>query len=121
MITLTIPESIKTQLGGVGSVSYERFVADTFTFSTSARTVKGRGKLISTSVPSAEPVFGDYEFLLGPGTLKFRMDQKSVARRLELSGAQVTAVQNVMNDVQNALESGFITLQVILGTQSPGA
>lgn len=121
MITLTLAETVKTQIGGSGTVSYERVVLSPITFDPVERTIKGRVRLISTSLAAAEVVFGAFEILLGPGVLTFRMDQKGVARRVELSGAQITAAQNILNDAQNALESGFISLGVIPGTQSAGA
>lgn len=121
MITLTLAESIKTQIGGSGSVSYERVVLSPISFDAVDRTISGRIRLISTSTPAAEVVRGEFQILLGPGVLTCRLDQRGVARRVELSGAQVTAAQNILNDAQNALEQGFINLGVIPGTQSTGA
>ena len=120
MITLTLTESIKTQIGGAGTVSYERVVLSPITFDPVARTIRGGVRLISTSTPAAEVVTGSFEINLGPGVLMFRMDQKGVSRRVELSGAQITAAQDILNDAQNALESGMISLGVIPGVQSAG-
>lgn len=121
MITLTTPVQIDTVLGGNTKVGYNHLVLAPFTMDPFARTISGRVRLTSTTNPEMDVIFGTFDIALGPGTLIFKVEQFDMVRRIALSGAQVSAIQTVLTNAQNALESGLISVGVVAGTQSPGA
>lgn len=121
MITLTAAHPINSVLGGNTPIGYNHFVIAPFTFDPVARTITAQLRLTSIASPESDVVRGSMTVELGPTVLVIRIDQLNFQRRVVLSGGQVTAVQAILTNAQNALESGLVSLGVIAGVQSPGA
>ena len=121
MITLTTPAQINSVLGGNTPIGYDHLVLAPFTMDPFTRKIEGTIRLTSTTNPEMETVFGRLSIDLGPGVLVVRVEQVDLMRRIQLTPGQITAVQNILNNAQNALEGGLITVGVVAGAQSAGA
>lgn len=121
MIALTTPHAVNSVLGGDTPINYDHVVLSPITFNPIARTVTATVRLTSTVSPNMDVVTGSLTVDLGPGILVFKVEQLDILRRMQLSGAQITAVQNILNSAQNQIESGLISVGVVAGTQSTGA
>ena len=121
MITLTTAHTVNSVLGGNTPVGYNHQVISPFTLNPVTRKVDGTVRLTSIASPEMDVIFGTLSIDLGPGILLIKVEQLNFQRRVQLSAGQITAVQNVINNAQNALEAGLITLGVVAGVQSTGA
>ena|SRR5687767_4543871 len=121
MITLTTPPQINSVLGGNAPVGYNHLVLAPFTMNPLTLQVNGTIRLTSTSSPSMQPIMGSLTINNSSGVLTVEVPQLDFYRQLQLSGAQISAVNTIIANAQNALESGLVNLGVIAGTQSPGA
>lgn len=120
MITLTTPPSINSVLGGSAPVAYQKLVVGPFTFDPVAFAINGVMRLTSTTVPAMAPITGSLIVNISTGVLEVSVPQLDFYRRVQLTGPQITSVQTIVTNAQNALESGLVTLAVISGTQSTG-
>ena len=121
MITLTTPPSINTVLGGNALVAFGKMVIGPFTFEPgNGMSVKATVKLTSTTVTTMEPIIGNLTVDIATSVLTITVNP-FIQRKITLSGSQVTAVQTIIQNAQNALETGIINLGVVAGTQSTGA
>ena len=121
MITLTTPETINTVLGGNVPVDYNKLVVGPFTFDSAALSVVGQLKLTSTGSPEMQAIPGTLTITTATARLEIAVPQLDFYRRVALTGPQNNAVQTIVRDAQNALESGLVSLGVIAGVQSLGA
>ncbi len=119
-ITLTTAASINTVLGGNTPVDYDHAVLSPIDFDPVANEISGTVRLTSTSSPEMDVITGSLEINLGQARLIFKVPQLDMVRKMNLSGAQITAIQTVMSDAQDAMESGLISVGVVAGTQSTG-
>jgi hypothetical protein len=113
MITLTTPPEINSILGGSAPVAYNKLVIGPFTLNpvTLSNGVTGIVRLIN----------GTLSIDASTGVLTIEVGQLDFYRKVQLSGAQLTSVQNIIANAQNSLEAGLVSLGVIAGTQSTGA
>lgn len=123
MITLTTPPEINSVLGGTAPVAYNKLVLGPFTLDpvTLASGVRGTVRLTSTGSPTMQPITGNLFINASTGVLTIEVAQLDFYRQIQLSGAQLTSVQNIITNAQNSLEAGLVSLGVIAGTQSTGA
>lgn len=123
MITLTTPPAINSVLGGNAPVAYNKLVIGPFTLDpvTLSNGVRGTVRLTSTASPTMQPINGTLTIDASTGVLTIEVAQLDFYRKVQLSGAQLTSVQNIITNAQNSLEAGLVSLGVIAGTQSTGA
>jgi hypothetical protein len=121
MITLNTPPQINSVLGGSAPVGYDKLVISQFTFISATQEVAGNLTLTSTAQPEMSAIAGTLRIIVATARLEVSVPQLDFFRRVALTGPQNTAVQNIVRDAQNALESGLISLGVISGTQQTGA
>lgn len=121
MITLTTAPQINSVLGGSAPVAYNKLVIGPFTFTPSNQDVTGTVSLMSTTQAEMAPITGTMKISVATAKLEIAVPQLDFYRRVTLTGPQNTAVQNIVRDAQNALESGLVSLGVIAGAQTTGA
>lgn len=121
MITLTVAQVVKSQLGGNATENYQKLVISPFTMDPVNQTVTAQIRLTSTSTPAMQPITGTLRISVPSSELVIEVQQLDFYRRLVLSSGQNTAILNQIETAQAALENGLITLAVIAGTRSAGA
>lgn len=121
MITLTTPPQINSVLGGSAPIPYNRLVLAPFTMDPSTLLVTGTFKLTSTGNPQMQAITGTLRINNSSGVLTVEVPQLDFYRQVQLSGPQITSVNSIISNAQNALEAGLVSLGVIAGTQSAGA
>lgn len=123
MITLTTPPQINSVLGGDAPVGYNKLVIGPFTLDpvTLSTGVRGIVRLTSTASPTMQPITGTLTINASTGLLTIEVGQLDFYRQIQLSGGQLTSVQTIITNAQNALESGLVSLGVIAGVQGTGA
>ena len=100
-------------------VQYNKLVVGPFTLDPVTSTVRGSIRLTSTASPSQQPITGN--LTIASGLLTMDVAQLDFYRQIQLSVAQINAVNTIITNAQNALEAGLVTtLVVIAGTQSTG-
>lgn len=119
MITLTSPAQINSVLGGNVPVAYNRLVLSSITFDTALGSVSARVSLTSSASPTMQEIRGTLQ--ISEGRLEIAVQQLDFYRRVNLTAPQQAAVQTIIDNAQNALEGGLISLGVIAGVQSQGA
>lgn len=102
-------------------VAYNKLVVGPFSLDPIAMTITGQLRLTSTGSPDMQPIAGTLTATNATAKLEIAVPQLDFYRRVTLTGPQNTAVQNIIRNAQDALESGLISLGVISGTQSLGA
>lgn len=120
MITLTTPASINSVLGGNSPVAYPKLVLVPMNLDPINRTISATVRITSTTNPDMQPIMGTLNINAVSGLLEIGVPQLDFLRRVSLNASQKTAVETIINNAQNAMESGLITLGVIAGTQSTG-
>jgi hypothetical protein len=123
MITLTNPIAVKTTLGGTTTVNYDKLVLSPFVMTPhpTNRRVAGDVKLSSTANSQKPDIIGNFKIDLATGVLEIEVERVQFYERIVLTAGQITAVQNIINNAQNALEQGLINVGVVAGIQSVGA
>lgn len=121
MIILTIPPVVNSILGGDSSIEYDHLVLSSIAINPLTLLVTANLRLTSTSNPEMQEITGTLRIENSSGVLTVEVGKLDFYRRVQLSGAQITSVNTIISNAQNALESGLISLGVIGGTQSPGA
>lgn len=121
MITLTTAHQVNSVLGGNTPIGYNHQVLSPFTMNPVTRKIESQIRLTSIQNPEMDVILGSLSIDLGPGVLVIKVEQLNFQRRVQLSAGQITSVQNILNNAQNALESGLITLGIVAGVQSTGA
>ena len=120
MITLTTAPQINSVLGGNAPVDYNKLVLGPFTLDPVTSTVSGTIRLTSTSVPAMQAIKGTLTITIAQGLLKIEVAQLDFYRQIQLNVNQINAVNAIIADAQNSLESGLISLGVIAGVQTAG-
>lgn len=121
MITLTTPSQVNSVLGGNAPIGYNQQVLSPITINPTTRRVDAQIRLTSQSNPEMDVIFGSLSIDLGPGILLIKVEQLNFQRRVQLSAGQIASVQTIINNAQNALEAGLISLGIVAGVQSTGA
>lgn len=121
MITLSPnPPSVNTVLGGNAPVAYDKMVLSPYQTDPFGKTIQGTVKLSSTTDPNVPIVQGTFSISIPNSELILNCLPISY-RKIVLSAGQKSAVQTIIDNSQNSLEAGFITVGAVSGTQSPGA
>lgn len=121
MITLTTPAQINSVLGGSVPVAYDHLIVSPLTHDPMALTVTGTIRMTSTAAPDMQPITGRLTVNASSGVLEVEVGQLDFYRRIRLSAPQITAVNTMISNAQNAVEAGLVGMGVIAGTQSTGA
>lgn len=122
MITLTTPPTINTVLGGATPVAYGKMTLTNIHVHPPTRKIEADVQLVSTTVPEMPAITGSLTIdLVGPPpVLVITVSQLNFYRRLLLTAGQITAVQTIIDNTVNPMESGLITLSMVAGTQTAG-
>lgn len=121
MITLTTPAQINSVLGGNTPVSYDHLVISPLTYDIAALTILATIKISSSSNPTMQAILGRLTVNASTGFLEVEVQQLDFYRRIQMSAGQITSVQTMINNAQNAVEAGLVSMGVISGVQSTGA
>jgi hypothetical protein len=121
MITLTTPPSVNSVLGGISPVGYNHLIVAPFTMDPMTLLITGSVRLTATSAPTMQAIIGRLTINASTGVLEVEVTQLDFYRRIQLSGAQITSVTNIIQNAQNALENGLVSLGIMAGVQSTGA
>lgn len=119
-IELTTPSTINTVLGGNTLVSYDHVVLSPITINPVSLLLNATVRLTASAEPDMDVVTGNLTINLSQGTLLFIVEQLDIVRRMQLSPGQITSVQNILDDTQDAIEAGLIAIGVVDGIQSTG-
>lgn len=120
MITLTTPITVLNVLGGNTTVSYEKAVLTNLVTDPVGKTINGTITLSSTSSPNMPNLLGKVEIDTVSGRAVVQSQAVQMYRQITLSGPQMSFVQGLISDYQNAIESGLVSTGFIAGTQSTG-
>lgn len=120
MITLSIASVINSVLGANSPVNYDKVVLSPITIQPIQRVIQGSLNLTSTASPNMQAVVGTFTVDLVGATCSIFISQLNFQRRIVLTGPQVSAAQTIINDTQNSVENGLISLGLISGTQAAG-
>jgi hypothetical protein len=120
MIALTTPIQINQVLGGNDPVAYDKCVLTDVRYDTIGRVITARVFVSSTSMPEADVIRGDLTIDRTVPSVVLKVPQLDIVRRIQLTGPQSNAVDNLINNQQDALEAGLISINAVDGTQSTG-
>jgi hypothetical protein len=121
MITLTTPPQINSILGGSAPVAYNKLVLGPFDMDPIGQTVTGALRLTSTASPQMQPIIGTLSISVPAATVTVAVQQLDFYRQITTSGAQNTAILNIIEAAQAQLENGLVSLGLIAGVRSAGA
>src|SRR3990167_10681310 len=110
MITLTLSQTVKSQLGGAATVAYDKLVLSTFSMDAVNQTVSGNVRLTSTSAPTMQSIIGTFKISVPSAEFIIEVPQLDFYRRLVLTSAQNNAILANIETAQKALEDGIVTL-----------
>ncbi len=120
MITLTTPPEVLAVLGGTTKVAYEKMVLTSIAFNTPGLSSNCTFTLTSTSAPEMQPIKGNLQIDTGTARLTLECESLNFFRKVALTGPQNSAMQTIIRDAQDAIESGLVSLGLIDGTQQTG-
>lgn len=120
MITLNTPPQVLSVLGGTAKVSYDKMLVSPFRFDPQFKTVEATIRLASTADPQMQGIDGTLRIQIGSSTLIMEVAQLDFYRKVSLGAPQVAALEAVIANAQNAIESGLISLGLVTGTQTAG-
>ena len=118
MITLTKPIPINSTLGADDSLAlYDHVVLGPITVDPIAQRISANVRLTSTASPGQPEVIGDLSIIDG----KLSIEVGTFGRKqITLTTGQGNAAKKVIDDAQNALENGLISLDAVKGVHTPG-
>lgn len=120
MITLTVASVINSVLGGNAPVGYDKFVLSPITIDPTVLSIGAQVKITSTASPDMPALEGSLVIKSATSTLEIAVDRLDFFRRVTLSGAQKTAVSDIIKNAQNSIEAGLISLGVVAGVHAAG-
>lgn len=118
MITLTTPQQIESVLGSSATTAYDKCVLSPINFNPVSGLIAANVRLTSIADPNAQALVGTLNITLSTGELVLTLGP--ITTRKILTAGQITSAQNIINTAQNQLESGLVSLGVVVGTQSAG-
>jgi len=119
MITLTNPILIKNQIGGDGTVAYNKLVLLPLRMYPGQGKVDATVELTSTANPSMPPIRGSLT-IDGP-LVRVEVERVNLYLGVQMSAGQQASLATIIANAQNALEAGLVNLGVVAGAQSAGA
>lgn len=120
MITLTTPAVINSVIGGNAPINYDKFVLTGLQLDPITGNVRALVRLSSTSNPEMDPISGNLIVEGNNNRVIMEVQRLDFYKSAVLTAGQKNAVQNIINDVQNALENGMTALGFVTGVQSTG-
>lgn len=121
MITLTTPHPITVVIGGSTQVNFDKFVLSSFTFNPIDRVISGRIRISSTTETDMSPLQGSFSLeTSGERVLEINIPQLDIQRRIILTVGQAATASGWIDDTQDTLENGLVSIGVVAGTQSTG-
>ncbi len=121
MITLTIPRLVNSVLGGATTVAYDKFVLGVITYDVMNMTARSNIVITSTTEPTMQALDGSLLVNTATAVLTIQVEQLDFYRQITLTGPENAAMQDFIRTAQNSLEAGLISVNVLDGTQAPGA
>lgn len=121
MITLTTAEQINSVIGGNVPIGYNKLVLSPYTIDPVTQSITGTLRLSSSTNTEMQPITGRFQITTSNNTVLIEFDQLKLSRKITLTTGQNNSVKtNIIDASQNSLESGFITIGAVAGTQSAG-
>jgi hypothetical protein len=118
MITLRVPPMVVASLGGEAKVSYDHFIIVQRTDDYVNKTINGLVRVTSTLYPDMVAIPGTFRIVRG--FIELTVEINNIQRRIKLAAPAQAAVDAMITRSQGELEQGFISLQLIEGTQTSG-
>lgn len=119
MITLTNPAVINSVLGGSVPVNYDKLIITNMKMDSATKATHAELRLTSTANPDMQQMSGSLQIDVASSALTVSVAQLDFYRRIVLTAAQKTAVSAMVNDAQDSIETGLISLGLISGTHTP--
>jgi hypothetical protein len=90
------------------------------TFNPVNLTITGTIRIVSTANPTMQAITGSFTVDASSGVLEISVSQLDFYRRIMMSPGQILAAKGMLNNAQNAIEAGLISMGILDGTQSTG-
>ena len=120
MITLTNPTLINSILGGTATVAFDVLRLSQITHTTEPEKVNAVVEITSTADPGMSALRGTLTIDSVSGALAIEVPQLDFRRQITITEAQKNFMAGLVNDAQDALEAGLITVNVVDGVQASG-
>jgi len=116
-IVLTIPESVRSEIGGTGTVNYDKIRTVSIRVDPQSNILIADVEIFASS-DNAQPAYaGTYAVDTGSSTARLEIPGLGFQTGLTLSGAQVTSVINAIDAFRDDVEGSTISFGVVDGTQ----
>lgn len=122
MITLTTPIQIPSVIGSSAKTGYDKLrivsiLADPFSL-----TINAQVQILVSTNTSAPIVDGTLNIVATGASplVTIQIPNLDIFSSFALAGANLTTVQGWISTLQNNIESGLISINLVSGTQSPG-
>ena len=120
MITLTTALQIVSGLSG-SSVAYNKIKITSIQFDLVGQGLTANFSIVVSTDGSKPPIQGTLVIATTPTPgAQISIPQLSIDQQFAITGPQATAVQGIMSDFQNTLETALINQGVVTGTQTAG-
>ena len=116
-VLLTIPEAVRSEIGGTGTVNYDKIRTISIEVRPGDNTVVARIEIFASS-DAAQPAYaGTYTLDATASTAKLEIPGLGFQTGLTLSGAQATSVIDSIDAHRDNVEDSMISFGVVDGTQ----
>jgi hypothetical protein len=116
-VVLTIPELVRSEVGGPDTVAYDRIRTISVEVTPSGNFISMQFELFVFGDNSKPPYAGTYEIDVDGLIAYIRIDRLNFDTGVNLTPPQATAIINQINDHVANVEDSMITLGVVDGTQ----
>ena len=116
-IVLTIPESVRSEIGGTGTVEYDKIRTVSIRVDPQNNILIANVEIFASS-DNAQPAYaGTYAVDTGAATARLEIPGLGFQTGLTLSPPQVTSVINAIDAFRDDVEGSTISFGVVDGTQ----
>ena len=116
-IVLTIPESVRSEIGGPGTVEYDKIRTISIEVRPQDNTVIANVEIFASS-DAAQPVYrGTYTVDANAPTAHLQIPGLGFQTGLTLTGPQATGVTNSIDSHRDNIEDSMVLFGVVDGTQ----
>jgi len=116
-IVLTVPEAVRSEIGGSGTVNYDRIRTLNISVDPQANVMEAQIEIYASS-DNAQPAYrGTYSVDADAQTARLEIPSLGFQTGLTLTPAQATTVINAIDDHRDNIENSMIAFGVVAGTQ----
>ena len=120
MITLSNAAVINSVIGGNVPIDYDKFVLSALQIDPMTGNIRAQVRLTSISNPEMDAITGTLLIDGNSHRAVIEVSRLDFYKSAVLTTAQQNAVQTIINNAQNAVENGMISIGFVSGTQSTG-